>query len=103
MPKLFCYNKRCSERRDYLCTMQPMSIKIVSRKDEVFDYFKLPADTDINKVNDYISDKWEVVKLTAPTRKKLEKYFGKSAKELEEKGQYLGLAEQHIGIYKRKN
>lgn len=36
-----------------------------------------------------VGENWSVAKLTAPTRKKLEEHFGRSAPELEGKGQYL--------------
>jgi hypothetical protein len=69
--------------------------KVFGNKQEVFDYFKqiapkrVPDSSDVTKLNEAIGGNWTIAKLTADTRKKLEKHFGVSASELEGKGEYL--------------
>lgn len=69
--------------------------KVFTNKNDVFGYFKkvepksVPDSNDVLELDKVLGNKWSIAKLTAPTRKKLEAYFEKSASKLEGKGKYL--------------
>jgi hypothetical protein len=69
--------------------------KVFSKKQDVFEYFKkiapkrIPESNELVDLEEALGNKWSIAKLTAPTRKKLEAHFNKSAAELEGKGEYL--------------
>jgi hypothetical protein len=69
--------------------------KVFGNKQEVFDYFKkitpksIPESNDLKDLNESVGNKWEIVKLNADTRKRLEKHFDTDSSQLEGKGEYL--------------